>query len=73
MLDTVKKQHQPYRLNQVRSAVPRLIPKAGASQARTFYYKVVRNTKSCTKVLGAFVIEPSSEYTVGVPQTHLFG
>ena len=23
-----------------------------AAQARTFYYKVVRNTKSCTKVLG---------------------
>ena len=35
----------------------------GAAQVRTFYYKVVRNTKSCTKVQGV-VIERSSEYKV---------
>ena len=56
----------------------------GAAQARTFQYKVVRITKSCTKVLGVsfaqylctgfgnaynFVLERSSEYTIGVPQS----
>ena len=52
MLDTVSKQHQPYRLYKVCSDLPRLIPKEGAAEARTFCYKVLRNCKFCTKVLG---------------------
>ena len=61
----------------------KVIPKDVCVFAQTFYYKVERNTKSCTKVLGLsfaqylctgigiaynIVIERSSEYTVGVPQ-----
>ena len=65
-----------------------MVDPEGAAQARTFYYKVVRNTESCTQVLGVsfaqylctgfgiaynFVIERSSEYTVGVPQSSTKG
>ena len=54
--------------------------------ARTFYYKVVRIIKSCTKVLVKrdaqylctgfgnaynFILERSSEYTIGVQQSSI--
>ena len=62
MLDTVKKQLQPYRLYQVRSAVPRLIPK----ELPKLFAQYLCTGFGITYNL---VIERSSEYTVGGQQS----